>query len=141
MTDVRTALLALPPPAAAGATGLRASLRSAAAMPVEPVQAARQAPDPAFRDGIEAVDWGQPSDRSDPTRFVERRAERVADGFAFTQFLSDPSVPFLAQQLGQGMRLLSPTLDANAEVAAYAAAQQRADRAAQGQQALLDVHA
>jgi len=117
------------------------AVRNAAAMPVEPVQAVRPASDLRFRDGVEATAWRPQPDRPAETPFFDREAETAVRHRILTQILGDQSVPFLAQQLGQGMRLISPTLAPVAEVAAYAAAQQRADRAAEDQQALLDLRA
>jgi len=144
MSEAQPVPLALPPPRAIApaVTGLRASLRGAAAMPVDPVQPSRPALDAAFGTSVQTIGRERSSGSSagdfqyGPSRQVDAAYEWIQ-----SRFFVDQSIPFLAQQIGQNARLVVPTLDATAEVAAYAAAQQRADRAALGQEALLDVRA
>ena len=140
MAEAQPTLLALPPPTSMAPANLRASLRSAAAMPVDPVAPARRAPDPGFGDNVEAIRRDRSSDETaDQPRFVAPFVGDSSRDWVFTRFFGDQSVPFLAQQLGQSVRLVAPTLEAGAEVAAYAAAQERAERAALGHDSLLDI--
>jgi hypothetical protein len=134
--------LALPPPAAAPA-GLRAKLRGAAAVPVQPVEPGRTADDARFGASVRAVQASRTAE-SDGSYSGHGRGRSVHELIG-QDLLSNPdghpSGPFLAQQLGQSARLVVPTLVASAEVGAYAAAQQRAERAALGAEPGLDIHA
>jgi hypothetical protein len=140
MAEAQPTLLALPPPASTVPPSLRTSLRGAAAIPVDPVAPARRALDPGFGDNVEAIRRDRSSEQASyQPRFIEPFVGDSSRDWVVARFFGDQSVPFLAQQLGQSVRLVAPTLDANAEVAAYAAAQERAERAAMGHESLLDI--
>ncbi len=143
MADAQQALLALPPPRATAPAvfGLRASLRGAAAMPVDPVQPSKAAHDATF--GTSVHQLGRDGSDESAAGFQHHSVRRLGSALDWIQarFSADQSVPFLAQQLGQHARPVVPTLEANAEVAAYAATQQRADQAALAHESLLDLRA
>lgn len=139
MVAPQSALLALPPPRA-DSTGLRAQLRGASAIPVEPVTPGRAAEDASFGSTVRAV--RAPGAAEGEAAGPDRRGPgRAVPDWLDRDLPAHPSGPFLAQQIGQGVRLVAPTLVARAEVAAYAAAQQRAELAAAGGESALDIHA
>ncbi|MEZ5666149.1 MAG: hypothetical protein R3F55_01700 [Alphaproteobacteria bacterium] len=115
-------------------------MRSAAAIPVEAVDATRAARDAMFGEAVRQVRPRAGGSQESGDGFEEAGFGAAADWHEF-RLISLPSGPFLAQQLGQHARLVTPTLVANAEVGAYAEAQARAQRAATATESLLDIRA
>lgn len=139
MVAQQSALLALPPPGAVTA-GLRAQLRGASAIPVQPVEPVKAATNADFGTTVRSVPT--PGQTEADAGVDWRGSPRTPQDWLDQGLLGHhPSGPFLAQQLGQGARLVAPTLIANAEVAAYAAAQRRAELAAGGGETTLDIQA
>lgn len=134
-------MLALPAPRTVAPAGLRASLRSAAAMPVEPVDAARATRDAGFGTNVRRIEADRTFEANDGA--LLRAPTRLNDGVDWVEvrFFGGQSGPFVAQQLGQSGRTVVPTLEPSAEIAAYTAAQQRADDGAAGRTGQLDLQA
>lgn len=140
MSEVQPALLALPPPRTVPTVGLRETLRSASALPVEPVAAVKRSLDSTFSRGVDPIESDKSSDTGAGSGFQLPLRVNTAQDWIQARFFGDQSGPFVAQQIGQSVRLITPTLEPNAEVAAYAATQQRAEAAASGRKPLLDLH-
>ena len=141
MAETQSVMLALPPPRSVAQPGLRVSLRAAAAMPVEAVEAIKPSRDPSLGTAVKRVGTGKPFEPD--TGPLVRPPLRLNEGADWLEvrFFGGQSGPFVAQQIGQTARTVAPTLEPSAEIAAYSSAQQRAEDMSLGRTSRLDVRA